>query len=195
MSEMQGFDLPNTKGVEPAEAAEMLNKIMADGMYREGHPYMNANHPQHSDFVNRVNQLNAIKFRDATEEPDIESGFQEQYDKMLRERISEAKGVMAQLGAEGFQVENIPDDLADCELAGLRIQLDLARHNFSDAASFLQSKLIHLPQQPKEIYEAWQRFKNPAIDDVDSRERNGDIVLRYVVSQLRAREGCPRGGE
>ena len=194
---MESFEIPSNEEVgdmEPDAAAQALEKIDAEQMGNDEHPLSNPRHPQHERYLDYHTRLWDAKCRDIVV-PTVEEGLQEHHDKMMRERISHAKNVMAELGNEGFQVAEIPDDLLEVELEGLKVQLALARHEFSDAAHFLTVSLSHLPSRPKEIEAAMETFQNAGLDDVDGREDAGNTVLHWVVQQEKRLAGVTRGSE
>lgn len=194
---MESFEIPTNDEVDcmsADKASEALEKIDAEQMDNESHPLRNSRHPQAERYRSYHSRLWDRKCQDM-KVPTVEEGLQEYHETMLRERIKDGERVMAELVQEGFQEETIPDDLPEHTLDGLKVQLQMARRQFSDAAHYLNVSLNRFPSRPAEIDAAMRTFQNAANDDVDAREYSGTTVLHWIMDQFDEQAGVTRESE
>lgn len=191
---MGSYDLPEiTEGITPDEAQEVLNKINADSMADREHPWVYGNHPQHENFVSRVNELNKVLYQDEDESP-RETEMQEGLDSLVNqqsERVEQAEEVMEGLVELGFEEAPIPENISDYEAGLLLTQLLAARNQWDNVTLALDEALkgseLFRIEPPAYIRSLFQSYKECDDDEIKENMVN-DILVWLCGENRRKRE-------
>ena len=173
MPEIKSYDVPETGYLSPEDAKQALSKMDADTVGDKLHPYLNAHHPQHSEFVTARTKLHEA----AAPEPEpqttddgeklvrqfgdksvaaMSEGLEVQKEKQTA-RVEEATVLMNELVKDyNFEPITIPADVPDWKIRGWRMQKSLAQKKYSEVADALRKelRLLKAPSETMALLES-----------------------------------------
>ena len=183
---MESFEIPNTDGLSAEEAGQEINKITAEGME---HPYMDGNHPQHSDMVTAVTRLNEIKFADADELEPLERGMQDGLDAKVTKQNDlavEALKEMDLLTDLGFDRADVPDDIPEFQVSSLRAQRLAATGDYDSLVEQIGTDAVELRRFDIPVSEAVVGALKTLLTDTGMDAAAKQEIAELAVGQLHA---------
>ena len=193
-NEIRSYDLPDVESITtPAEAAQALSKIYADVVGDPLHPYGNAQHPQGKDFRAVVTKLHEIK----TSEDGgllpmelkmaeiLKTAAAEKADRQDKLRF-ECEQEFDRLEEFGFRRSELPDDIQDFHLRGLREQRMAAEGDFDQLVPLLEVDLREL-RAPPDTQAAFRAFIQAQGLDPGLRGDIADTIVCWIYSARKAR--------
>ena len=190
--ETKGFELPNLESVAtPEQAAQAINRVFADAMGDSDHPYYNANHPQHGDFVRVIGGLHEIRTRNDDMRTPLERGLSAALDYQQEQqaaRVKEAEKIMAKLVEQGYRDDKIPADVCRYELDLLRLQLQAAKGEWETVLPQLRGDLQKF-QAPGSMMETLVAVQNLPGHLTDFKLQMTEQLLFWLRDAKRAKYG------
>jgi hypothetical protein len=189
----KGYELPDLDNIDrPEKAAETINKIYADAFGGEGdHPYLDANHPQHQDFLRAVEKLNAIKMEREDMRTDLEKGLSaalEHQEERQAAQFAEAESIMDELTATGYPRHELRDDITKYEIALLRMRLQVARGEYDRVVPELEQEL-HKLNAPPAHHQTLRALQDLPDSMGKSKEQLAESLLLFVQTEKRKKFG------
>jgi hypothetical protein len=179
--EIKSYDIPNTEGVTPDEAAAILDRVYAEASNPK-HPYTNKHHPQNKDFLSAVTRLHEIKTEGSVSP--TEKICQEALDGLVVKQnklVAEAEKELELLVDLGFEPADVPDDIKPFQVRGLTEQRLHAEGDFKSLMPMLEKDLRDLRD-----YKSLEVFQNFQATPIFDEELVKDVLEKVIfkISEL-----------
>lgn len=192
-----GYELPSLEAVQTADdpvqaASEALHRLQAEWTTDDKHPYVNANHPQNRDFIERAHELHRIKTANDDQRPALEGVMEDALNAQAAgqaERIERADELIGEMAEYGYaRPDEIPGDITAHEVLLLDVHLQCVKGQWPAALEQIETELTQL-RAPPEIRRQFREHVE-AEGDPD-RLWHSQHVLRWLWDAGRARFGLP----
>jgi len=183
---MDSFEIPNTDGLSAEEAGQEINKITAEGME---HPYMDGNHPQHSDMVTAVTRLNEIKFADADVLTPLERGMQDGLDAKETKQNDLAVEALKEMDALvdlGFERADVPGDIPEYRVSSLKMQRMAATGDYDGLVGQIGTDAAELRRSDIPVSEAVVGALKTLLMDTGMDAAAKQEIAELAVGQIHA---------
>jgi len=192
METSKGYELPSLDGIStPQEAGEAINRIYADAMADLGHPWVNGNHVQHTDFLKRVAELQEIKLEGADLRSDLQIAMEaavEKQDERQAAQFAEAEAVMDELADTGFPRHSLRQDITNYELALLRMRLQVARGEYDSVLPEIERELGRV-NAPPAMHETLRALRTLPGTMGKAKEQLAETLLLFIQEEKRKKFG------
>lgn len=175
-------DTGNYDSMPPDAATSEIKQIMSDAGNNQNHPYTDSQSPLHKDFLAHVTQLHEIQASGTDGLNETELAMQEALDGVEERQsnlVSEADAEMEQLEQLGFEFEDIPEDIQQYQLDGLKMQRLNAEGNFQELTPMLSQQLRGLKQSPQ-IQKMFEEFSTTPDLDTNLKSEITESLIRFI---------------
>jgi len=139
MSESNEMPIEN---MTPEQAAQQIDAVFEEVRKDPGHPYADGNNPLHRKVTERMTKLFEVKNKDGL--LPVERAWQADLAQMVERQnklVAEGQKEAELLEGLGFKPTEIPDDLQQYQLDGLRMQRLHAEKNYSALTPLIEKQL------------------------------------------------------
>jgi len=182
-NETKSYDLPMGEDFATMTsdvAQSEIDKVLSAASVDKEHPYANAHGYKHTAHVERMGKLFEIAGKG--KQTPIEKACQEGLDRQVERQnklVKEAEVEMAKLVALGFGDVEIPEDLQQYQLDGLRMQRLTAERKFEELTPILDRQLRSL-KTPPSLIAAFQSFAQAQEMDDILKANIADQIVAWV---------------
>jgi lysophospholipase L1-like esterase len=182
----ESYTLPEPGSITtPEQASAEIDRVFAEVVQDKNHPYSDAHHGLHRKYSEHVAAMFELKADGDTRTPmqrTIDSVCDEAMAAKVEKQnklVKEAEAEMAKLVALGFDDDEIPDDLQEYQLDGLRMQRLTAERKFEELVPILEKQLRSL-KTPPSLIAAFQSFAQAQEMDDILKANIADQIVAWV---------------
>jgi len=186
-----GYELPDVNNVfTPEDATSAVNKVWADVRADPQHPYMDKNHPQYGEFVERMNRLSKVKYQDADPRSPKERAMEAGLEKMQQQQTARTARGRELYDELGLDEANIPEDIAAPEITCLEIVALSERGQWDEALRLVDQELCRL-RAPDKVCGLFAQYQAADPKEREQMEPQAKEILQYILSESRRRLALP----